>query len=141
MLLALAVGLSVALPPLLLGSWDLWAQTAVRLPALALAGLWLLWRLISGTVPLPEKTQLRWAGLLAVLILASAAASPLRGLPFPETANALQALAILLAVPLLSPPERDWIERAARAAAWILFALAFYQKFFLGEGSPASALA
>jgi hypothetical protein len=41
----------------------------------------------------------------------------------------------------VSKDERRHIDMAIRAAAWVLMSLAFYQKFSLGDPSPASALA
>jgi len=140
MLLDLAVGTLLCLAPLLQGSWDLWSQTGVRLAALALGAGWLSWRIFTGAVPVPDRRTLLWAGVLAACTLAAAAASPLHALSWPDAANGLFAIALVCAAPLLTRQGRAGVETALRATVWLLWALAFYQRFFLHELPPASAL-
>ena len=140
MLLNLAVGVLLCLSPLLQGSWDLWSQTLVRLAALALGSGWLCWRILVGTVPVPDRRTLWWAGLLALLTVASAATSPLHALVWPEAFNAFAAIGLVCAAPLLTRQGREGVETSLRVTVWVLWALAFYQRYFLHENPPASAL-
>lgn len=140
MLLTAAVALLLALSPLLQGAWDLWAQTLLRLGGLVLAAGWLAWRVFGGTVPAPPRSTLRWAAVLGALIVLAAAASPLHALAWPDAWNALAALALLCAAPLLSRRERESAEAVLHAALWLLWSLAFYQRYFLRDPAPASAL-
>jgi len=134
------VALFAALGPLLRGAWDLWAQVLLQAAAAAVFFLWLAWRAASGRVLLPPRRLLAWTAALMAFSAASALASPVHGLARPDWYNLWAALWIFPAVSVLTNEQRSRIDEAIRASAWILFALAFYQHFRLGEERPASAL-
>ncbi|MFH2202517.1 MAG: O-antigen ligase family protein [Elusimicrobiota bacterium] len=140
MILPALLALAVALGPLLRGCWDIWAQALIHQAAVCGIILWLLSRVIVGYVPLPSRRNLLWAVLLTALGTASVVRSPVHALVLPEWYNFLNALWIFPIMAAVSKDERQHVDIALRAAAWILMALAFYQHFRLGEARPASAL-
>jgi len=140
MVLTALVALTLAGGLLLRGSWDLWAQALLQLAAIGGLTLWLLSRIAVGHLPLPSRRNLLWAGALLALSALSVWASPLRTTVVPAWHVFLNALWIFPLTAALSKDERFYIDEALRAAAWVLMALAFYQKLRLGEAHPSSAL-
>lgn len=131
MFLAGLVALVIAAAPLLRGAWDLWALTSIVLLVTCGFGLWVALKIVCGHLPLPYPNRaLAWILLLAALAAASTAASPVRGLVEREWWTWLVALWILIAVPLVPEERRDWIERSLVVSAWLLAALAWYQRAF-----------
>lgn len=139
-MLPLLVALPAAAGLLLRGSWDLWAQTLVHAAAAAGTAAWLCACIAGGYLPLPSRRNLAWTGSLAALSAASLWASPVRGLARPEWYNLLNALWIFPVMTAVSKDQRLRVDQAVRAAAWVLVALAFYQRFGHGEDRPAAAL-
>jgi O-antigen ligase len=139
--LAILVGLVVALSPLLRGAWDLWALTGISLAVLAGSSIWLAFQITAGNMPLPHPNRaLAWILFMAVLVTASLAFSPVRGLIEREWWTWIVGFWILLAVPLIPEERRGAIEAGILASAWILAAFAWYQRIFQHEWSPESTL-
>ncbi|MBI3551210.1 MAG: O-antigen ligase family protein [Elusimicrobia bacterium] len=128
-MLALLIGLLVALGPLLRGGWDLWSQSLLFLAVAAGFSCWLVGRLLVGYLPLPSKRMLAWAGALAVLSAASALMSPVSAYAVPSWRALALGLWIFPALETVSKDERAAVDQAIRAAAWVLVLLAFYQHF------------
>lgn len=127
--------LNLSLPLVLRGAWDLWAQTFLHLSTLVLLGFWLSGKIFFGTLPLPGRTR-RFAVLAALLAL-SAALSPIHGLSYPDFLNILHGLGLFWLASVLSERKRLGAEQALRFTGWLLWALAFYQRFFEGQNPPA----
>ncbi|MDE2293217.1 MAG: O-antigen ligase family protein, partial [Elusimicrobia bacterium] len=140
MLLSALVALPTALGPLLRGAWDPWAQTLVVCAAAAGAAVWLSLRVWTGFVPLPSRRSLAWIGLVAALGGLSVRWAPLGGAAPFEWPTLLVGLWLFAAVAVMSKDEREVVDQAVRAAAWVLMGLAFYQRFGLCDPRPASAL-
>jgi hypothetical protein len=138
--LALAPGLLAGLGPLCNGAWDLWAQSALLLAALACAALWLCGRLLRGHVPIPERPLLAWAAGLAVWAGLSAYTGPLPAYAVPAWHVWLGGLGILLAFSVMGEGERLVLERSLRVLAWALVLLALAQRFGLGLALPPASL-
>ncbi|MBI4056661.1 MAG: O-antigen ligase family protein [Elusimicrobia bacterium] len=130
----------MALAPLLRGSWDQWAQTFLQLFVSLGMLLWLLGKTFSGTVPLPSPQQRLWIFLLFLLSGISRILSPLHALADPGWLNLLLGLWILFVFPLVSEEQRLRIEATILNVGWILFLLAFYQRFFGHEEFPSASL-
>lgn len=140
MLLPALVALPVVAGPLLRGSWDPWAQALVASFTAAGAGFWLALRVWAGYVPLPSTRALLWTASLVVLGTASALFAPLSGeMPLAWPVH-LVGLWILAAVAVMPKDERETVDQAIRAAAWVLMMLAFYQRLALSDDRPESAL-
>ncbi|TPW19683.1 MAG: hypothetical protein FD126_2440, partial [Elusimicrobia bacterium] len=134
------VALPAALGPLLRGSWDPWAQTLVFALSAGGAALWLAVRVCLGYVPLPSPRARAWLAGLAALAALSAARAPLGGeAPF-EPLVLLVGLGVVAATAVLSKDERETVDQAVRAAAWVLMTLAVYQRLALNDDRPESAL-
>lgn len=140
MLLTALVAVPAALGPLLRGSWDPWAQTLVAACVAAGGSAWLALRICLGYVPLPSPRARLWLLALAALAALSAARAPLSGeAPF-ELTVFLVGLGVVAATAVLSKDERGAVDQAVRAAAWVLMALAVYQRVALADDRPESAL-
>ncbi len=138
-MLAVLVGVQLAAGLLLRGAWDLWAQSAVLLLLIAGTAVWLMLGLARGRVPLPSSRPAAWAAALILLSLVSARFGAVPVYSLPAWAAAAAGLWLIPAATLLSPRDRDWVEEAVRAAAWLLVLLAVYQRLH-GEPRPPSAL-
>lgn len=140
MLLPALVALPVVAGPLMRGSWDPWAQALVASLSAVGAGLWLTLRVSAGYVPLPSARALTWTAALAVLGSASALLGPLSGeMPLAWPVQ-LVGLWVLAAVAVMPKDQRETVDQAVRAAAWVLMTLAFYQRLSLSDDRPESAL-
>ncbi|TBR21488.1 hypothetical protein EPO15_10225 [bacterium] len=140
MLLTLLVAVPAALGPLLRGSWDPWAQTLVASVVAVGGSAWLALRVCLGYVPLPSARARAWLAGLAALAALSAWRGPLSGeAPF-ELPVLLVGLGVVAATAVLSKDERETVDQAVRAAAWVLMTLAVYQRWGLGAHRPESAL-
>ncbi|MBI3300025.1 MAG: O-antigen ligase family protein [Elusimicrobia bacterium] len=140
MLLSALVALPVVAGPLLRGAWDPWAQALVAAASAAGAALWLALRVSAGYVPLPSRRALAWAAAVAAAGSFSALAAPLSGeLPLEWPAH-LVGLWIFMAVAVMPKDQRELVDQGVRAAAWVLMALAFYQRWALADDRPESAL-
>lgn len=139
-MLALPPGLLAGLGPLLNGAWELWAQSALLIAALACAALWLCGRLLRGHVPLPQRPLLAWAAALAAWAGLSAYAGPLPAYAVPAWHVWLGGLGILLAFSVMGEGERLVLERSLRLLAWALVLLALVQRFVLGLALPPASL-
>ncbi len=139
-MLALLVGLLVSVGPLLRGSWDPWAQSLFFCAVSLGTGLWLAGRVLIGYVPIPSRRRALWACGLAALALLSAVASPVSSSAVPSWRALALGLWIFPAVTVISKDDRALIDEAARAAAWVLALLAFYQHFHDHIARPAGAL-
>ncbi len=128
-MLALLIGLLVALGPLLRGCWDLWTQSLLFILVAAGFSAWLILRIIVGYVPMPSNRVLAWSAGLAVLSGVAAYMSPVSSYSIPAWRAMLLGLWIFPALDVVSKDERAVIDQAIRASAWVLVLLAFYQKF------------
>ncbi|MBI4386835.1 MAG: O-antigen ligase family protein [Elusimicrobia bacterium] len=140
MILPVLMALLTAVGPLLRGAWDVWAQAILQLALVSGFSLWVLSRIVLGYVPLPSSRTLGWVAVLLALSGLSAWMSPLHGLARPALFTAWASLWIFPAMAAITKDQRFWIDEAIRVCAWILMALAFYQRFSLGEERPPSAL-
>jgi len=134
--LALLIGLLVALGPLLRGGWDFGTQAILFISVAGGFTLWLVGRIIVGYVPVPSNRMLAWAAALAVLSGASAVWSPVSAYAIPAWRSLFLGLWIFPALDVVSKDERALIDQAIRAAAWVLVLLAFYQHFHDGLSRP-----
>lgn len=140
MLLPALVALPVAVGPLLRGAWDPWAQALVCAAVSAGGALWLTVRVLVGYVPRPSVRGLWWTAALAALGGLAVRFGPLSGEMPLEWPVHLTALFILAAVAVMDKDERETVDQAVRAAAWVLMTLAFYQRLALADDRPESAL-
>ncbi|MBI5596121.1 MAG: O-antigen ligase family protein [Elusimicrobia bacterium] len=140
MLLPALVALPVAVGPLLRGAWDPWAQALVCSAVSAGGALWLALRVLVGYIPRPALRQLWWTAALAALGGLAAWTGPLAGEAPLDWPVHLVALFILAAVAVMDKDERETVDQAVRAVAWVLMALAFYQRIALADDRPESAL-
>lgn len=138
-MLAALVGVEVAAGLLLRGAWDGWAQSALLLLACAGASAWAAWAVLRGRVPSPDRRVLGWTLALIALSLLSALSSPVPAYSVPAWAASAAGLALIPAASLMSARERERVEQALRAAAWVLVLLAVHQKLD-GVDRPTSAL-
>lgn len=138
-MLALLIGLLVAIGPLLRGSWDFWAQSLLFLAVGGGLSLWLLWRVAVGHIPLPERRLSVWALSLVFLAALSAGASPVPDAAWAGFRVLLLGLWIFPALTVVSKDQRAAIDEALRLSAWALVILAFYQHYREGLPRPPSA--
>ncbi|MDE2039049.1 MAG: hypothetical protein KGO96_00375 [Elusimicrobia bacterium] len=139
-MVALLIGLLTSAGLLLRGGWDVWAQSFFFLAVACGTSLWLLWRVLVGYVPLPPRRLLAWAASLALLAGAASFASPVGTYAATAWRSLLLGLWIFVALAVVGKDQRLWIDRAIRAAAWVLALLAFYQHYHDGLARPSSAL-
>lgn len=139
-MLALLIGLLAAAGPVLRGSWDLWAQSALFIAVSLGFGLWLAARIFIGYVPRPSSRLLIWSGALALAAGLSAALSPVPAAASAQLRALLLGLWIFPAMAALSKDDRSAVDQAVRLAAWALVLLACYQKWQDGMPRPPSAL-
>ncbi|MFA6317138.1 MAG: O-antigen ligase family protein [Elusimicrobiota bacterium] len=134
------IALLVAAGPLLRGAWDLWAQTLLLSAAAFGTALWLSARVAGGTVPALPWKVLVWTGVLALLGWAAAAFSPVAALSLPEWRWRLGGLWVFAVLAAVSEEDRESVDTAIHAAAWVLVLLAFWQRFMEGQGRPPGSL-
>jgi hypothetical protein len=140
LLITALVAVPAALGPLLRGSWDPWAAASVSCVVAAGGSAWLALRVLLGYVPLPSLRARFWVAGLGSLAGLSALSAPLSGeAPF-ELPVLLVGLGVVAATSVLSKDERAAVDQAVRASAWVLMALAVYQRLALGDDRPESAL-
>ncbi len=130
----------VGLAPLLRGVWDVWAQSAVQIFIFAGMCAWLCLKIFKGELPCGYIGE---TCLLLAAVLSSAASamlSPVNFISAQEFGNF--AAALIIAFVSMHASEKDGLlaDKALRFSAWIVFLLAFYQKFFEKSGFVASSL-
>lgn len=138
-MLAALVGVQVAAGLLLRGAWDVWAQSVVLLFLAAGLGAWLAGGALRGRLRLPSPRPTAWVAVLALLSFLSARLSPVAAYALPAWAAFAAGLWLIPAATLLDADDRARVEQAVRAAAWVLFLLAVYQRLH-GEPRPPASL-
>ena len=127
-ILAFVLGLAPALQEVFDLPLQLALQRAVLLGCLG----WLAGRAYGAGLPAALGARRFWPVWAAgALSLASLAASPFRGAVFNEWGNFAAGLLIFVFASFLEKDEKDKVERAALAGAWLVFALSLLQAFVL----------
>lgn len=129
-ILAFALGLA----PALQGVFDLPLQLALQRAVLLACLGWLALRARGAGLPAELGSRRLWpAWAAAALSLAALVASPFRGAVFNEWGNFGAGLLIFVFASFLNKEERERVEGAALAGAWLVFALSLAQAFVLGS--------
>jgi len=142
-MLSFLVALTTGISPLLRGAWDLWAQGLIQLLVLSGFTLWLAYHFSRSLSLHQTGIFTRQNSLLFIVAAASGistALSLVTSLALPEWRNLLLGLWILLVSPLLVRDKKNLAERVLHVTAWILFALALYQRLVENTAIPASSL-
>jgi hypothetical protein len=119
--LSALVALPVALGPIAAGS-----DAAIRAAVWAGTALWLLWRVFVGYLPIPSGRNLLWSAVLAALA----------GLAGRQ--DMMVALWMFPIMTALSKDARGHVDQAVRVSAWLIMALAFYQRWNWAGSAPSS---
>ncbi len=136
-MLAALVAFQVAGGLLLRGAWDLWAQSMLTIVVLLGAAAWTAAGAVRGRWRLPPARLAAWSGALMLMSLLSAWLSPASAYAFPAWTCGAAGLWLFPAATLLSARDRERVEQALRAAAWVAVLLASHQ-WFHGDCRPTS---
>ncbi|MHB2025365.1 MAG: O-antigen ligase family protein [Elusimicrobiota bacterium] len=122
--------------PLLRGSWDLWAQSALFFISILVLGFWILRAIAAEALPSPNEKALVWFVALSLWCGFCAALSPVRFYCLPVWRWTILGLAIFPLMSVIPEPKRARIDHALRASGWLAALAVFYQRLRYGMPSP-----